>query len=485
MDATTPGPLAPDTLDRDDLRRALEEHDFAAVFSLIKKWGGLSQNRIAAACQLTPGKVSTIMNGSSRVTSIEVIRRIADGLRIPGHLVGLAPQPWESMTSAPQEPRRASRPHTEQGDTDAVPWRPDATAGMAADLTRSDLMDRRAATRALAGIVTGAPLLDALDGWRTPPAADDRPRRPGRLGAREVDELETTARAFRRWGRAGGGGLCRKAVVGQLAEVTAALDEHQAPAIERRLYSVMAELAGTAASMSWDIGQQRRAQDYYRLALRAAHAGGDALFGANVLAGMARQMLYQDRPHDALELVRLAQDGARRTAGSRLRAMLHTREAWALASMDRPSGFRRATAQAAEALSSADRRETEPYWIGYFNDAELAGVTGGRLLEMARSQPRTYADQAADHIRTALEQRGPEAGRSHALDWIGLAEYAFLLGDMQSGADHAQNAVNVASGLRSGRVRAQLSQLYPYTVGDGVPRAVADVRSSIRSLLTA
>lgn len=53
------------------------------------------------------------------------------------------------------------------------------------------------------------------------------------------------------------------------------------------------------------------------------------------------------------------------------------------------------------------------------------------------------------------------------------------------GADHSQHAVSVASGLRSGRVRAQLAQLYPYTVGDGVPRAVADVRGSIRSLLTA
>ncbi|MGW0824688.1 hypothetical protein [Streptomyces sp. NPDC002845] len=37
MDAASPGPLAPEVLDRDDLRRALEEHDFAAAFSLIKK----------------------------------------------------------------------------------------------------------------------------------------------------------------------------------------------------------------------------------------------------------------------------------------------------------------------------------------------------------------------------------------------------------------------------------------------------------------
>ncbi|WP_037954043.1 helix-turn-helix domain-containing protein [Streptomyces sp. PRh5] len=485
MDATTPGLLAPDVLDRDDLRRALEEHDFAAAFSLIKKWGGLSQNRLAAACRLTPGKVSTIMNGSSRVTSIEVIRRISDGLRIPGHLVGLAPRPWENGNALLDE-QGTPGSDTRQPGTDVVPWRPDATAGMAADLTRSDLvMDRRAATRAIAGAaVTGAPLLDALDGWRTPADTDERARRPGRLGVREVDELESTARLFRKWGRTGGGGLRRKAVAGQLAEVAAALEEHQAPAIERRLYRVMAQLAGTAASMAWDAGQQRRAQDYYRLALRAAHSGADTEFGANVLAGMARQMLYHDRPHDALELIRLAQDGARRTASPRLRAMLHTREAWALACMDRPVGFRRATGQAAEALSDAGPPASEPYWISYFDDAELAGVTGGRLLDMARSDPRSYADQAADHIRTALDRRGPEAGRGHALDWIGLAECAFLLGDISSAADYSRRAVEVASDLLSGRVRAQLAQLYPYTVGDSVPQAVTEVRASIRTLLT-
>lgn len=56
MDATTPGPLAPAVLERDDVKLALAEHDFAAAFALIKKWGGLSQNRIASACQLTPAR---------------------------------------------------------------------------------------------------------------------------------------------------------------------------------------------------------------------------------------------------------------------------------------------------------------------------------------------------------------------------------------------------------------------------------------------
>ncbi|MEU0634492.1 helix-turn-helix domain-containing protein, partial [Streptomyces sp. NPDC005989] len=288
MDATTPGLLAPDVLDRADVRAALVEHDFAAVFTLVKKWGGLSQNRIASACQLTPGKVSTIISGTQRVTSFEVVCRIADGLRIPGALLGLAPRAWEHhQHTAQHHPSKTPETPGEGPHADGIPWRPDATVALAAHLTRSDLvMDRRALTRALAGAAaTGAALLDSLEGWLVPVAAAPVQRRPGRLGMRDVEELETTAQAFRQWDHQYGGGLRRKAVLGQLAEVAGALGDHQTPDVERRLHCVMAQLAGTAATMAWDSGLHRRAQEYYRLALRAAHAGGDVVFGANVLAG--------------------------------------------------------------------------------------------------------------------------------------------------------------------------------------------------------
>ncbi len=482
MDASTPGLLTRDVLDREDVRHALAEHDFAAAFALFKKWGGLSQNRIASACRLTPGKVSTIISGAQRVTSFEVMCRIADGLHIPGNFLGLAVRPWETT---PQHDQQHPPEPPGERPADEVPWRPDVTVGLATHLTRSDLvMDRRAVTRALAGAaVTGAALLDSLEGWLQPVGATAVPRRRGRLGERDIGELETTARAFRQWDHRYGGGLRRKAVVGQLSEVTSALDEDQMPWVERRLYRVMAQLAGTAATMAWDTGLQRRAQEYYRLALRASHAGGDTVFGANVLAGMARQMLYRDRPQDALELVRLAQDGARDIAGPRVRAMLHTREAWALAAMGRTAAFQRATGQATEALAQADDAE-EPHWIAYFDEAELAGVTGGRLLDLARRDPRQHADAAAGSIRHALAARGPEAGRSYALDWLGLAECHFLVGDITGAVEQTRHAVEAARGTQSNRVRTQLGDLYPYTVGHSASRGVREVRDSIRDLLS-
>ncbi|KOT35296.1 XRE family transcriptional regulator [Streptomyces caelestis] len=480
MDAITHGPLAPEVLERDDVKRALAEHDFAAAFSLIKKWGGLSQNRIASACQLTPGKVSTIISGQQQVTSFDVICRIADGLRIPGRLVGLADRPWEEQPDIPDP----LTPPTAQ-PSEGTAWCPAVAVHLAADLTRSDLvMDRRTATRALAGAtLSGAPLLDTLEGWLQPAPRVDQGHRRGRIGQREVHELEATARAFRAWDHRFGGGLRRKAVVGQLNEVVGHLEDHQAPDVEQGLFQVMAYLGGTAATMAWDSGHQKQAQNYYLLALRAAHAADDTAFGANVLAGMARQMLYLDRPQDALELTHLAQKGAGRAANPRLRAMLHTREAWAYAAMGRAAAFRRATSEAEEALADAGGEE-EPYWIAYFDSAELAGVTGGRLLDMARADPQKHAEAAAGNIRSALAGRGSEAGRSHALDLIGLAECHFLIGDLTGAVEHTHHAVDAAARTRSSRVRAQLGQLYPYTVGRSASRTVGEARARIRDVLS-
>lgn len=473
--------IPPDLLTRSDMRAALAEHDFATAFGLLKRHG-ISQNRIAAACQLTPGKVSMIISGKHHVLSYDVLARIADGLRIPGDHLGLAPRPWETTAPSPRSNPQPGIPTPHDADT---PWSPDHTVDLAVRLTRSDLiMDRRSAALLLtAAALSGAALLDPLEGWLQPATQDARTRRPGRLGDRDVQQLEETAVAFRRWDHRYGGGLRSKAVLGQLNEVAGALEEHQRAPIERRLYRVMAQLAGTAATMAWDSGLQRRAQDYYRLALRAAHAGDDPVFGANVLAGMARQTLYQGRAPDALELVRLAQEGARDLAGPKVRAMLHTREAWALAATGRTAAFRRATQQAEADLAAGQGPDEEPHWISYFDESELAGVTGGRLLDLARQDPRAHADEAAEHIRSAIARRPPHAARSHALDHIGLAETRFLAGDLTAACEQTERAVEAAAATQSGRVRSQLAELYPYTVGRSASGRVRQARDSIRTLL--
>ncbi|MFI2374431.1 hypothetical protein ACH5AO_05085 [Streptomyces sp. NPDC018964] len=102
---------------------------------------------------------------------------------------------------------------------------------------------------------------------------------------------------------------------------------------------------------------------------------------------------------------------------------------------------------------------------------------------MAREDPR-HAQAAADSIRGALADRGSEAGRSHALDLIGLAECHFLLGDMSGAVEHTHRAVDAAARTQSSRVRTQLGQLYPYTVGRSASRTVGEARARIREVLS-
>ncbi|NED92212.1 hypothetical protein G3I76_70650, partial [Streptomyces sp. SID11233] len=75
---------------------------------------------------------------------------------------------------------------------------------------------------------------------------------------------------FRKWDAQSGGGLRRKAVVGQLHEVTDLLQEPQTAETGRRLFRVAAELGELAGWMSYDIGLQPAAQKYFVLALHAA-----------------------------------------------------------------------------------------------------------------------------------------------------------------------------------------------------------------------
>ncbi|CAM5366040.1 hypothetical protein STENM223S_06782 [Streptomyces tendae] len=81
---------------------------------------------------------------------------------------------------------------------------------------------------------------------------------------------------FRAWDAARGGGLQRKAVVGQLNEVGGMLAYHHPPHLQRRLWGVAANLAVLAGWMSHDVGMEPTAQKYFVI---AAHAAGRAVTG--------------------------------------------------------------------------------------------------------------------------------------------------------------------------------------------------------------
>ncbi|WP_406295783.1 helix-turn-helix domain-containing protein [Embleya sp. NBC_00888] len=97
-----PAALPREVLDRDDVRQALRDHDFGTVFRLARKYGGISYQKIADACDIKPERVGTLARGEGRITTVEKIRQIADALRVPGLMIGIAPREWESKSDAPR-----------------------------------------------------------------------------------------------------------------------------------------------------------------------------------------------------------------------------------------------------------------------------------------------------------------------------------------------------------------------------------------------
>ncbi|MFD7506770.1 tetratricopeptide repeat protein [Streptomyces sp. NPDC059850] len=107
---TPPTALPPRVLERDDVRSALAVRDFGTVFRLARKWGGISYNQIGEACGIKSERVGTVARGDARITSLAKIEEIADALRIPGAMIGLAARPWETSPAPSAAPPALRHP---------------------------------------------------------------------------------------------------------------------------------------------------------------------------------------------------------------------------------------------------------------------------------------------------------------------------------------------------------------------------------------
>lgn len=114
------------------------------------------------------------------------------------------------------------------------------------------MLGRRGFLGSSLALAAGPALVEPMQRWLVPAPSGDRGRsdteavsshRPSRLSKPELELLESTTAMFRQWDAQCGGGLRRKAVVGQLHEVTDLLQEPQPEATSRRLFRCAAELA--------------------------------------------------------------------------------------------------------------------------------------------------------------------------------------------------------------------------------------------------
>jgi hypothetical protein len=116
---------------RTDVQQALRQRDIGAVFRLLSKHTGAGQTRIGIAVGMSQGQVSVIMSPGThrqRVTTLDVLLRIADGLDMPAparRLLGLAGDPHSDAAPLPgtlsvvrfDKVTAEREPHSDNGQT--------------------------------------------------------------------------------------------------------------------------------------------------------------------------------------------------------------------------------------------------------------------------------------------------------------------------------------------------------------------------------
>ncbi|MFI0982477.1 helix-turn-helix domain-containing protein [Streptomyces sp. NPDC021093] len=406
--------LPPELLASAEWQDACRRRDFARVFRLVKVKAGIYPSRIAALCGMTPSRVGEIMAGRRSLAHIDVIERVADGLRIPGAMLGLAHRPWEIPATTHTEVRVPKPAH---------PVRPEKP--QPAEPAEAEQLDD---------------LLALVD---------------GRATRSTLVALRSTVEDYWRRDNEHGGATLRPAVVGHLRYVSRLLDSAEG-GLRDDLQTVAAELARLSGWAYFDARQYSTARTYFTQALKLAHAHGDRLFMANVLSCMSLLATYDGNPNDAVTLACRAQDAARAASEHPLvMSMLNLREAFAHATLRDAHACHQAVDRSRDQYEHARGQEAEaPSWVRYFDETKLlvdTGIAYARLGEAARAEP---------FIAEGLRRENADQQRGRAFHAYWLASTQLQQGKLDQACTSAGLALDLTTAIDSPRVSGHVQELH-------------------------
>jgi hypothetical protein len=435
-------------LRRPDFIAACRDRDFGAVFALIRKYGGISQVRIAAALDMTPSRVGEVIRGQRQVTSMEVIERVSDRLRIPGPMLGLAPRPWEPAAAAASESGQA-------GLDDVVAILGDQSLDVTAE---------SAARLAHTWLATESPQSGELRAGR-------------RIGSDLVHRVEARIHHLRRMDDYIGG-RDSLGIVAREVEVTAALlrgATYPEP-IRAALLAALAELCQLTGWVLDDAGRHEQAIRYYVTGVHAAEEAGDRSLAANLLSTMSYSRANSSHTQEAVLMARSAVLAGGPHSAPAGCALLWDRAAWAHALNGDADLCRHALDAADESFSRADG-EPGPAWAYWLTRGELDVMAGRCFTEL--DQP----DRAEPLLLDAIAGYDLSRSREVALyrSWLGEA-YA-KAGDVDRACDQSMKVLDAVEGVNSARVDDRVVVLRRALRRYADEPAVRDVEERSRALM--
>ncbi|MEU4153361.1 transcriptional regulator [Streptomyces sp. NPDC026659] len=350
------------------------------------------------------------------------------------------------------------------------PWTRPAAIAALSQIIRSELMlpelpDTRTEADA-ATALTGQSLLDPLQEWALSHPDDTTSQSPpGRhIGMSEVEGIRAITNSFRNLDNAHGGVLSRAAVLAQANSVVGMLkNSTYTEIVGQALWSAAADLAGVAGWMSFDAGRHKAAQKTFVSALHAAAEANDKRIGAHILQCMARQMSHLGHPEDALDLVALAQYGARRHLTPATTSMLAALESRFQAILGRTAESEGAAGRAMEAFERVNP-DVEEAHMAFFDLPELHATLG-----MAHQIAAKHVDgrarishvrRSTDLVSAALAVRPVHRQRSMAFDHLGLARTHLADGEVHGAAEETARCLELLGAVQSRRVHDRLGELY-------------------------
>jgi hypothetical protein len=316
-------PLPEDLLTDPVIVEALRRREFAPVFAAAHRYG-TSWNELDEVTGLKADRISDcVKRGSYPNPRIETVERIADGLQIPGWMVGLAARHWELT------------PPADSGkELNAVKRRDLLTAGL---------------VMPLAGITA---------------ARDETEAALVYAGVEDVTDVEAAAERY----SAGYGGRSPEEMLGLLAgkltEAAPLMRLKHTSAVGKDLARAVAQLGGMAAIVLHDMGRHELAEQWFVTAVKTARRSTDKQTVAWVQARRAMVPLNYGAPRVAAKLASEArrEAGAGETAAAALAASVAAR-AYALTGQhDEADLALRAADHIAGRLPT---RETVDSWLGY------------------------------------------------------------------------------------------------------------------------